>query len=53
MCSYFDTQGAESLGMYARITGCWHHLYEFYAWSNVVCIKRGNKLYQHFEDNSI
>ena len=26
-----------------QITGCWHSLFEFYRWANVICVKRGDK----------
>lgn len=40
-------QGEE--GSLARLTGCWSPEYEFYSWSNVVCIRRDHEMYPHAE----
>ena len=32
-----------------RLTGCWDERYEFYAWSNAVCVDRAHPLYPEME----
>ena len=36
----------------ARLTRCWHGLYEFYDWSNVVCVPRKHFMYPVMEQMS-
>ena len=48
LCSYFDGKPS-----YSRLTGCWDDLFEYYNWSNVVCVPRAHPLYAVMERGSL